>query len=102
MGCNGDSRKVWQTDGRDEAQTLGDFSPQKACLQLERQPGWFLQVQHLSLFSCLVSYMLCLFLYFFHQVIKMFEALDLDNTMSKPRDNSDDSMDVANHKSLKT
>merc|ERR1711974_87579 len=35
------------------------------------------------------------------QVIKLFEALDLDNTMSQARDNSDNSMDLVNPKSMK-
>ena len=49
----------------------------------------------------LVLYMLCLLLlYFFHQVIKLFEALDLDNTMPQPRENSDKSMDLVNQKSM--
>ena len=67
---------------------MGDFSSQTPCSQFERQPGWLVLTKSVNR------------LYFLRQVVKLFEAMDQEETTTSQRgDNSDESMDLVNKKS---
>ena len=87
---------------------MGDFSAQTPCLQLERKPGWALLntpacSMNTFLSSLHVILEMCLFSKFYYQVIKLFEAMNLEKTMTQdldldikvlPRQNTDESIDL--------